>query len=73
MPGMWELPQIPPRAEAPRLRLRHAITNTDYDVSVYLARSANGAQGRWVRLAEVERLPLTGLTQKILRRLNFIQ
>jgi len=26
-----------------------------------------------VSLAEVKRLPLTGLTQKILRRLNFIQ
>jgi len=73
MPGMWELPQTRHGAGKPTLRLRHAITNTDYDVSVYLARTANGARGRWVNLDKVERLPLTGLTQKILRRLNFIQ
>ena len=72
MPGMWELPPTRPRAGAPMLLLRHAITNTDYQVSVYRARSANGSRGRWVKLAEVERLPLTGLTQKILRRSNLI-
>jgi len=72
MPGMWELPQMRRRAGEPTLRLRHAITNTDYEVSVYRARSANGAQGRWVSRAQIERLPLTGLTRKILCRLNFI-
>jgi len=72
MPGMWELPQMRPSAGAPALRLRHAITNTDYQVSVYLATGANGAAGRWIKLAELERLPLTGLTQKILRRYDLI-
>ena len=72
MPGMWELPQMQPRPGAPTLRLRHAITNTDYDVSVYLAKTADGARGRWISLAQVGRLPLTGLTQKILRQLSFI-
>ncbi|HYA95991.1 MAG TPA: A/G-specific adenine glycosylase [Terriglobales bacterium] len=72
MPGMWELPQMRPAAGAPALRLRHAITNTDYQVNVYRTRAANGAAGRWVRLAAVERLPLTGLTRKILRRANLI-
>ena len=72
MPGMWELPQTRTDAGAPTLRLRHAITNTDYQVSVYGAKTANGSAGRWVGLAEVERLPLTGLTQKILRRSNLI-
>jgi len=72
MPGMWELPQTWPAAGAPVLRLRHAITNTDYQVSVYRARTVNGMAGRWVKLAEVERLPLTGLTQKILRRAQII-
>jgi hypothetical protein len=61
-----------PSAGAPALRLRHAITNTDYQVSVYLATGANGAAGRWIKLAELERLPLTGLTQKILRRYDLI-
>ena len=72
MPGMWELPQMRTGARAPALRLRHAITNTDYRVSVYRARTANGVAGRWVKLADVERLPLTGLTQKILRRTQLI-
>ena len=72
MPGMWELPQVRSRTGAPILRLRHAITNTDYQVSVYRAKTPNGLAGRWVKLAEVERLPLTGLTRKILRRSNFI-
>lgn len=72
MPGLWELPQTRPGADAPLLRLRHAITNTDYQVSVYPAKSAHARAGRWVKLAGVERLPLTGLTQKILRRSNLI-
>jgi len=67
MPGMWELPQTRPGAASPILRLRHAITNTDYQVSVYRAQTATGSRGQWVKLAEVERLPLTGLTRKILR------
>jgi A/G-specific adenine glycosylase len=72
MPGMWELPRAWPCAEAPILQLRHSITNTDYQVSVYGGKAANGSRGRWVRLSEVERLPLTGLTQKILRRSKLI-
>ena len=72
MPGMWELPQMRSPAGAPALRLRHAITSTDYQVSVFRAKAANGVAGRWVKLAEVERLPLTGLTRKILRRSNLI-
>ena len=72
MPGMWELPQTRRTADAPLLRLRHAITNTDYQVSVYPAKTASASAGRWVKLAEVERLPLTGLTHKILRRSNLI-
>jgi A/G-specific adenine glycosylase len=72
MPGMWELPQISPEAGDPALRLRHAITNTDYQVRVYWAKKGNGVAGRWVKLAQAQRLPLTGLTQKILRRSNLI-
>jgi A/G-specific adenine glycosylase len=72
MPGMWELPETGLDGKAPALRLRHAITNTDYHVSVYCATTANGSRGRWAKLADVERLPLTGLTQKILRRSRLI-
>jgi len=72
MPGMWELPQTRPGAGEPILRLRHAITNTDYRVSVYGAKTGNGSAGRWLKLTDVERLPLTGLTRKILRQSNLI-
>ena len=72
MPGLWELPQTRPSLSPLLLRLRHAITNTDYQVSVYAAKTAPACCGRWVRFAAVERLPLTGLTQKILRRSRLI-
>ena len=72
MPGMWELPQTRPGMGVPLLRLRHAITNTDYHVSVFGAKTANGSAGRWVKLAHVERLPLTGLTRKILLRSKLV-
>jgi A/G-specific adenine glycosylase len=72
MPGMWELPEANgARHGKPCLRLRHAITNTDYSVSVYQSRPPH-IRGRWVRFAELPRLPLTGLTQKILRAVGII-
>jgi len=42
---------------------------------VHVARSGKtrGLQGRWVRAAEIQSLPLTGLTRKILRRAGIIQ
>ena len=72
MPGLWELPSARPGAQAPLLRLRHAITNTDYQVSVYAAKPANSRAGRWIKLSAVGRLPLTGLARKVLRRANLI-
>ena len=82
MPGMWELPALPPsdgRAKA-SLLLRHSITNTDYDVAVTHApvSAANGESapavpgGRWVAAARLRSLPLTGLARKVLRRFEFL-
>ncbi|HEX4604019.1 MAG TPA: A/G-specific adenine glycosylase, partial [Candidatus Angelobacter sp.] len=70
MPGMWELPEIEAveSAAAPLLRLRHSITTTDYTVFVHA--SAKVGKGRWVPLGSVSRLPLTGLTNKIIRSLR---
>ena len=70
MPGMWELPEIEAqkRSEAPLLTLRHSITTTDYSVLVFAA--ATTTTGRWVPVRTAERLPLTGLTRKILRKLK---
>jgi A/G-specific adenine glycosylase len=71
MPGMWELPPLSgllPAAPTPIMTLRHSITNTDYVVHVFSVLSHN-ASGRWVSLKNLERMALTGLTRKILKRL----
>ena len=76
MAGMWELPtldSIHVNGDRPLLRVRHSITDTDYRVAVFtvtpdlLLRAAKEA--RWLTRRQCERLPLTGLTRKILRQL----
>jgi A/G-specific adenine glycosylase len=77
MAGMWELPELTPQAvdgDEPLLRVRHSITDTDYIVSVYGWASEqvcrSGPIGQWFTPKQRERLALTGLARKILRRLN---
>lgn len=74
MPGMWELPEMPANGVRPEVtfRLRHSITVTDFVIEVSAGEPPAGARGRWVKRAQLEDLPLTGLTKKILRRANFI-
>jgi A/G-specific adenine glycosylase len=72
MPGMWELPEMePPSNESrlPILRLRHSITTTDYTVLVHASRKKTET-GRWIPMSSVHRLPLTGLTRKIMKGLG---
>jgi A/G-specific adenine glycosylase len=76
MAGMWELPALlleHRNGEQPLLRVRHSITDTDYQVSVFAASDEELQQaasfGRWFTPQQHEQLPLTGLTRKILRRL----
>jgi A/G-specific adenine glycosylase len=76
MAGMWELPALDPAlldADIPLLRVRHSITNTDYQVTVFARASAQlhdcATAFRWFTPAQCRRLPLTGLTRKILRLL----
>ena len=84
MAGMWELPECaaPPegrKAEPEAIPLcvvRHSITDTDYEVQVVRSglkavAARDKKAGRWVMLAELFNLPLTGLTRKILRRQGF--
>jgi A/G-specific adenine glycosylase len=75
MAGMWELPPVDANSvngDVPLLKLRHSITNTDYRVAIF-ARDADqlgdGANARWVTRKQWQRLPLTGLARKVLRRL----
>ena len=79
MPGMWELPPFEPgnNAHAPLLKLRHSITTTDYTVFVHASGRRTGrsaartaGKGRWVLLRSIHRFPLTGLTRKIVERLE---
>lgn len=74
MPGMWELPEVPLNGVRPQiaLRLRHSITVTDFRIEVSTGEPPTGIRGRWVTQKQVQELPLTGLTKKILRRANFI-
>ncbi len=76
MAGMWELPALAdaqPNGDKPLVILRHAITDTDYDVSVFTAAPGTfrklQRKARWFPRRQWERLPLTGLARKILHRL----
>jgi len=74
MPGMWELPEIAPanaNGQA-RLTLRHSITVTDYLVRVVPEQAPKTTDGCWVAKSRLTKLPLTGLTRKILRAANLI-
>jgi A/G-specific adenine glycosylase len=80
MPDMWELPEVEmlesdhKRAE---LKLRHAITVTNYQVHVLrfteqeatLRWPTQKNPQQWTKSSELSTLPLTGLTRKVLQRL----
>jgi A/G-specific adenine glycosylase len=72
MPGMWELPQVALRAShKPLFSVRHSITVTDYTVRVL---SCGGdLPGTRIKNSRLPKLPLTGLTKKILRRAGIIE
>ena len=73
MAGMWELPEFagPPGDVQPIAELRHSITTTDYRVLVYAGSGGVGRDGKWVPLNKVDRMALTGLAKKILRRIGY--
>jgi A/G-specific adenine glycosylase len=84
MPGMYELPPLPQdsvQGREPLLRLRHAITNTNYYVQIFAAQGPqdNGLRRaipaaksdlHWVMTNRLGSLPLTGLARKALQRLD---
>jgi A/G-specific adenine glycosylase len=87
MPDMYELPMLPEDAvgkREPVLRLRHAITNTNYYVRIFTPLAPDDRELRravpaskddlhWMRTTRLESLPLTGLTRKVLQRLNVME
>ena len=88
MPGMYELPPLPLDAggdelshREPLLRVRHAITNTNYYARIYapmgptdqaLRRAVPLARAdlHWVNTSTLGGVPLTGLARKVLQRLD---
>lgn len=82
MRGLWELPMLRspdlPDSE-PRIQLRHAIMQINYDVRVHAIRqkdartlTAEGGERHWAPLSEAAQMPLTGLARKILTRLKLL-
>jgi A/G-specific adenine glycosylase len=76
MAGMWELPPAQRsnrNGNEPIARLRHSITDTDYDIFVIAGllddQKSLEANARWFSRRQWQRLPLTGLTRKVLRKL----
>ena len=69
MPGMWELPAFSGTQPGglPMMKLKHSITVTDYSVLVF---AGKGCKGQWVPLRNAHRFALTGLTRKILQKLE---
>ena len=83
MPGMWELPEVAMREsdeERVEITLRHAITVTNYRVRVLRLSEresahrmpSRGYPRKWAKSSELGSLPLTGLTRKILKRLQIM-
>ncbi len=87
MPGMWELPALSEQARAetemgePVLRIRHAITQTNFYVQVFSmdaerfrndASLSNGDHHDWIAAGKLIEIPLTGLARKILMRLDVL-
>jgi A/G-specific adenine glycosylase len=71
MPGMWELPQLPQKTHrapvsAPWRTFRHSITITNFTVHVHRG-PFSAAKGKWIPLANISHLPITGLARKILK------
>jgi A/G-specific adenine glycosylase len=71
MPLMWELPEITGNVKTkPLFRLRHSITSTSYTVLVFAGKKPALKGTKWVPLRTAHKLPLTGLTRKILREVS---
>jgi A/G-specific adenine glycosylase len=75
MAGMWELPAAEPpvRSGEVLFTVRHSITVTDYVVSVVAQSATPTAKGIWISHQRVNKLPLTGLAKKILRKAKIIE
>lgn len=72
MANMWELPETRSNGQQPLFTMKHSITITDYTVRVVRTSESGESEGCWVRRSRLPKLPLTGVTRKILRAAKFI-
>jgi A/G-specific adenine glycosylase len=73
MPGMWELPEpASMNGEVPAFTLRHSITITDYTVRVWRSAAISCKPGKWIPVARLGKVALTGLARKILRKAEML-
>jgi A/G-specific adenine glycosylase len=73
MPGMWELPEVTStNGGSPAFTLRHSITITDYTALVWREVPTSHADGKWIPMARLRKVALTGLARKILRKAEML-
>src|SRR6266478_4049684 len=72
MPGMWELPEASVSGGNLLFTLRHSITTTDYTVRVWQSALSARVAGKWVPPCRLDRIALTGLARKILRKAEML-
>jgi len=72
MPRMWELPEASVSGGSLLFTLRHSITTTDYTVRVWQSALSARIAGKWVPLDRLDRIALTGLARKILRKAQML-
>jgi A/G-specific adenine glycosylase len=82
MAGMLELPPLQLDAVdgmEPAVRVKHSITNTNYDVDVFegvaLQKEIPAAKSvlEWVAAVRLAEVPLTGLARKVLQKTNVMK
>ncbi len=73
MAGMWELPEMAREWEdGPAFTLRHSVTRTDYTVRVWRDAASSREFGKWVPIKRLDKVALTGLARKILRKAGML-
>jgi len=73
MPGMWELPEMASEwGDGPAFTLRHSITTTDYTVRVWRDATRSSEFGKWIPIGRLDKVALTGLARKILRKAGML-
>jgi A/G-specific adenine glycosylase len=65
-------PKMTDKGRSPWFTVRHSITVTDYTVRVWRQPVADEAVGKWIASRRLEKLALTGVARKILRKAGLL-